>query len=128
GETRACEAVGAYVQVMTGVAAHPVPAHAMVRERRIETFPQVVVLDRLAIGRAPAVALPFLDPRHDAVAQILAVGVDVDEARALERLDGRDRRHQLHPVVGGGGLAALDLFFVDAGDEDRAPAARTRIP
>ena len=46
----------------------------------------------------------------DAVAQILAVGVEVDRAGPLERLQRRDRRHQLHAVVGGVRLAALDLL------------------
>ena len=38
---------------------HPVPAHAMLRQRRVEPLPQVDVLDRLLVGGAPAVALPL---------------------------------------------------------------------
>ena len=34
---------------------------------------------------------------------------------------------QLHAVVGGGSLAALDLLAMRAGDQDRAPAARPRV-
>src|SRR5262249_15559732 len=112
---------------MSGMAAQPVPPHATPPRERVEALPEIDVLDRLLVGGAPAVALPLIDPRHDAVAQILAVGVDVDEAGALERLERGDRRHQLHAVVGGVGLATLQLLDVIAEGEDRAPAAGTGI-
>src|SRR5262245_58466398 len=70
--------VGALVQGVPGMAAHPMPAHAVSRHGRLEPLPEIDVLDRLLVGGAPAVALPLFDPRHDAVAQLLAVGVDVD--------------------------------------------------
>ena len=41
----------------------------------------------------------------------------------LSDFEGRDRGHQLHAVVGGVGLATLELLDVIAGCEDRAPAA-----
>ena len=106
--------VGALVEIMAGMAAHPVPAHLMLVDRGIETLPQIVVLHRLAVGGFPAVALPLVDPAHDAVAQVLAVGVNVDHARPLERFQRRDRRHQLHAVVGRERLAALELLLVIA--------------
>ena len=99
----------------------------MLRQRRVEAPPQIGVLDRRLVGGAPAVALPFVDPAHDAVAQVLAVGVDVDQAGPLERFERRNRRHQLHAVVGGVGLAAPHLFDMIAEGEDRAPTARPRI-
>ncbi len=52
------ERVGALVLRMAGVAAHPVPLDVVRGSERIELLPQVLVLDRLAVGRAPAAALP----------------------------------------------------------------------
>src|SRR5712691_2276149 len=121
------QAVGALVEIVAGVAAHPVPAHVVLLEGRVEPLPQIDVLDRLAVGGAPAVALPLLDPAGDAAAQILAVGVEVDAAGPLERLERGDRRHQLHPIVGRMRVAALDLLLVVVPGEDRAPPARPRI-
>src|SRR6267142_6788741 len=109
------------------MALHPMPAHAMLRQRRIEPLPQIDILDRFLVGGAPAVALPLVDPRHDAVAQILAVGVNIDETRPLERFERCDRGHQFHAIVGGVRFAALQLLLTVAEGEDRAPAARTRI-
>ena len=79
--------------------------------RLVEAPPEVVVLDRLLVGGAPAVALPVGEPAGDAVAHILRVGVQLDAARALQRLQRRDRGHQLHAVVGGGRLAAAQLLL-----------------
>src|SRR6202790_2446157 len=51
--------VGPFVEVMARMAPDPVPAHLMVRDRRIEPLPEVDVLDRLVVGGAPAVAFPL---------------------------------------------------------------------
>src|SRR5215472_11295431 len=53
--------------------------------------------------------------------------MDVDDARTLECLESRDCRHQLHAIVGGEGLAALQLLLAVAVKEDRAPAAGAGI-
>jgi hypothetical protein len=53
--------------------------------------------------------------------------VNVDETRPLERFQRRDRGHQLHAVVGGVRLAALELLLMIAEGENRAPAAGPRI-
>src|SRR5262245_65971247 len=42
--------VGPLVDVVTAVAAHPVPAHAVLRQRRIEPLPLIVIPDRLLVG------------------------------------------------------------------------------
>src|SRR6267378_8471148 len=119
--------VGALVEIVAGMAAHPVPPYRVVGERGIEPLPQIDILHRLAISGLPPVAFPTLDPGHDAVAQILAVGVKVHGAGSLERLERRDRGHQLHAVVGGVRLAALELLLVVPEAEDRAPTARPGI-
>src|SRR5262249_36088008 len=67
--------VGPLVLVMAGVAFDPVPAHSTARAGRIEALPQLGVLDGLARGRAPALALPGVDPLADAVAQVLRIRV-----------------------------------------------------
>ena len=112
---------------MAGMTLDPVPAHLVRFQRRVEALPEIDILDRLLVRRAPAVAFPVGNPRHDTVAQILTVGVDIDPARPLERLERRDRRHQLHAVIGGIELAAFEFLFAVAEREDRAPAPRTRI-
>ena len=58
---------------------------------------------------------------------ILAVGVEHDPARPLQRLERGDRRRQLHAVVGGRRLAAAQLALDRAIAQDRAPAARARV-
>src|SRR5262249_30072778 len=119
--------VGALILGVAGMAPDPVPAHVVALERGFEPLPEIDILDRFLVSGAPAVALPLLDPRHHAVAQILAVGVYVYVARTLERFQCRDRRHQLHAVVGGVGFPALQFLLVIAEGEDRTPAARPRI-
>ena len=98
-----------------------------VRQRRFEPLPEVDVLHRLLVGGAPAVALPARDPGMMPSAQILAVGVEIDAARPLERFERGDRGHQLHAVVGGLRLAAFEFLLAIAEGQDRAPAARARI-
>src|ERR1700675_4590200 len=110
GDGFARQLIGALVERVPCMPTQPVPAHAMRGCERIEPLPEIDILDRLLVGRAPAVAFPLMYPSHDAVAQILAVGMDVDEARPLERIERGDRGHELHAVVGGMGLAALELL------------------
>jgi hypothetical protein len=106
---------------------HPVPADLVLAERGIEALPEIDILHRLLVGGAPAVLLPFRDVFGDAVAQVLAVGMQIDTARPLKRFERGDRRRQLHAVVGGIRLAAFELLFVIAEGEDRGPAASPGI-
>ena len=105
------------------MALDPVPAHLVRLQRGVEALPQFDVLDRLLVGGAPAVLLPAVDPAGDALPDILAVGVEIDRAGLLQRFQRRDRRHQLHAVVGGVRLAALQFLLDIAEFQDRAPAA-----
>src|SRR3954451_19309553 len=68
-----------------------------------------------------------MDPAGDALTDILAVGIEIDAARLLQRLQRRDRRHQLHAVVGGVRLKALQFLLGFAEFQDRTPAARAGI-
>src|SRR6516164_11179643 len=83
GDRRARQRVGALVHWVPGMAAHPMPAHLVGAERGVKPLPEIDILDRLFVCRAPTVALPLGDPRHDTVAQILTVGVNIDPARPL---------------------------------------------
>ena len=54
---------------MTGVTAQPVPANLMRVHGGIEPLPQIDILDRLFVGRVPAVLFltaqwPFLSPEN----------------------------------------------------------------
>src|SRR5258708_13328433 len=104
------------------------PAHTTACQQRVEPLPKIDVLDRLAVCGAPAVALPLVDPRENAVAQVLAVGVNVHETGALECFQRRDCGHQFHAVVSGVSLAALHLLLLIAKAEDAPPSARPPIP
>src|SRR5215469_6039728 len=46
---------------------------------------------------------------------------------ALQVLQRRDRRHQLHPIVGGCGLESRQFLFDAVVAQQRAPAARAGI-
>src|SRR5262245_804989 len=104
--------VGALVVVMAVMALDPVPAYVVALSRLLEPLPQLDIAHRLLIRRAPAIPLPVLDPSGDAAAQIVRVGVEIDVRRRLQRLERGDRGHQLHTVVGGVLLAALQLLAV----------------
>src|SRR5690606_28206956 len=125
GETG--ELVRPLVLGVAGMALDPVPRHLVAAARLVQRLPQLGVLDRLPRGRLPAVPLPALDPARDAVLDVAGIGVEIDGARLLQRVQRLDRRHQLHAVVGGVGLAARQLLLHAVEAQDRAPAAGAGI-
>src|SRR5581483_7668491 len=127
GDRGAGERVGAFVLGMAGMAAHPVPGDPVRRSGAVEALPQIEILDRLLVRGAPAARLPAGQPAGDAVAHILAVGVERHPARPRQRLQPGDRRRQLHAVVGGRRLAAGQILLDPAIAQDRRPAARAGI-
>src|SRR5262249_25106585 len=66
-------------------------------------------------------------PAGDAVAQILAVGVEADPDRPLQGFETLDCRHQFHAVVGGQLLATGNLLLDGSVAQYCAPAAWARI-
>src|SRR5690606_3901092 len=75
------------------------------RRQLQQALPQVLVLDRLARGGAPTVALPPIQPAvGERLLQVLAVRHDTDLGRLDERFQRLDSRRQLHPVVRRTGL------------------------
>ena len=71
------ERVGAVVLGMAAMALHPMPFDPVRRGGLDQLLPELGILDRLAVGGAPAVLAPAVDPFGDAVADIDAVGVEL---------------------------------------------------
>src|SRR5437588_5259604 len=70
-----CESVCALVFRVPGVAAHPVPLYLMSGRELLELLPQVDIFDVLLVCRAPAAALPVVDPDGDALLHIERVRI-----------------------------------------------------
>src|SRR6185295_16339694 len=119
------ELVRSFVFWMPGVTPNPMPLYLMSRRELVEAPPEILVFHRLLVSRFPSLAFPGVDPLGDALLNVLRIGMDVDPARALQRLEGADHRGELHPVVGGCGLAAEQFPFVIL--EKNPPAARPRV-
>ena len=86
------ERVGPLILGMAGMALHPVPFDLVRRCRVDQLLPQLGILDRLPVGGLPAVPAPAVDPFGDAVADVDAVGIEVDPAGPLQRLERRGSR------------------------------------
>src|SRR3989441_1783036 len=112
---------------VAGMAPHPVPFHIVQGCQLVEPLPQVDILHRLLVGGAPAAALPVMHPFRDPLRHIQGIGIEPYAAWALERLEGPDRRGELHAVIRGVGLAAVELALGAPGAQQHAPAARARI-
>src|ERR1035437_10406338 len=93
----------------------------------VEPAPQGLALNRLLAGRFPAALCPVVDPRRDALLDILRIGVQLDAALACQRLERADHRGQLHAIVGGMRLATAQLARAVAIFEQHTPAAHPRI-
>src|SRR5437660_10813289 len=78
GDAIARQLIGAFVHVMAGMALHPMPAYFVGLQGGIEWLPQMDVLYRLLVGRAPASLLRPLHPCVDAVPYRLALGIGLD--------------------------------------------------
>ena len=107
--------IGALVAGVAGMALDPAPIDRVLRGQRIQALPEVDVLHRLLVGRLPAALLPVVDPRRDALAHVLAVGVKLHAAVALERGQRFDHGGEFHAVVGGERFAAPEFLLVRAG-------------
>src|SRR3954452_18864842 len=83
---RARQLVGAFVVGVPGMALQPAPLDPVPLAGGIEPFPQVLILDRLLVGGAPAALAPAVDPLGDALAQVLAVSEQDHAHGAGERL------------------------------------------
>ena len=77
------EFIAAFIFRMAGVTLHPMERHIMQRAQFIKPLPEIDILHRLFIGGFPAARFPPINPIGEAFAQILAVGVKIDNARML---------------------------------------------
>ncbi len=68
-----------------------------------------------------------MDPFGDPIEYIFAVSVQFDMARLAEGFERMYRGGKLHPVVGGVGIAARNLFFMLTITDYRAPTAGAGI-
>jgi len=121
------ERVDAVVLRVPAVAFDPLPFDA-VRLTCLDQFlPELGVLHRLFVRGSPAIPLPIVDPARNAVADILAVGMEFDPARTIQRFEAANRREQLHPVVGRERLAAAQFTLLFAHPQKHGPAPRARV-
>src|SRR5262245_36503040 len=91
GDAPIGQRVRALVLRVAGVALDPMPLDVVLRGERVELAPQVFVLHRLLVRGAPAFSLPIADPRGDALHHVDRIGVELDAAAALQRLERADR-------------------------------------
>src|SRR2546428_2927980 len=101
--------VGPLVLGVTGMALHPVPLHIVQGCQLVEPLPQVDILHRLLVGGAPAAALPVMHPFRDSLGHVQGIGIDLDSAWALWRLEGADDRRELPSGIRGGGRRAPEV-------------------
>src|SRR5688572_4129528 len=121
------EPIGSFVFGVPRVSPHPVPFYVVLGGELVQPPPQILVLDGLLVGRAPAAALPVLDPGRNPFHDVERVGVDPHAAPALESFERADRGHELHAVVRGVGLAAPELLLLAVVAQEHAPAAGTGV-
>ena len=88
------------------MALDPVPLDLVTLVGGVERLPEFAILHWLLVSRFPAVLLPAEDPLGNAVHDVFAVGVEIDLASVLQRVERRDGGEQLHAVVGGIRFAA----------------------
>src|SRR5215472_4213215 len=112
---------------MAGMAADPEELDLMAFHGRLQALPEIDILDRLLVRGLPAIALPAVQPAGDPLLQIAAVGVKPHDGGTLQGLERGDGSHQLHAIVGGGPLPALELALMRACAQHRAPAAGAGI-
>src|SRR5687767_10778339 len=78
--------IDADVDWVVSMALHPMPGDVVAGSRLVEFPPEILVLHRLVVGRAPAASLPVVHPLRNALAHILGIREQIDRARALKRI------------------------------------------
>src|SRR5690606_35299212 len=86
------ELVDVLVAGLARVAAHPLPADAVLGEPGVELLNLIDVLDGLSVLLSPAARLPSGKPARADVADVGAVGSDLDAASAFESAERLDDR------------------------------------
>src|SRR4051794_40338716 len=112
---------------MSGMSFPPPPLDLMLVRQRFEALPQVDVLHRLLVRRAPAAPLPIVYPDADSLLHIERIGKQPHTTAPRQRTQAFDDCGELHAIIGRRRLAAMQLLDVSSEPEQYAPASRTRI-
>src|SRR3954447_10800570 len=112
---------------MSGMSFHPPPLDLMLVRQRFEALPQVDVLHRLLVRRAPAAPLPIVYPDADSLLHIERIGKQPHMTAAGQCSKAFDDCGELHAIVGRRRLAAMQLLNVSSEPEQYTPAPRPRI-
>src|SRR4029078_1705956 len=89
----------------------PMPFERVTNGQRIETTPQILILDGLIAHGFPAASLPTMDPDADPFLYVLGIGVDPRFDRLPESLQGLNDGTQFHAIVGRRRLASEQIRF-----------------
>src|ERR1035438_65636 len=119
--------IALFIVRMSSMSFKPLPGDLMPRGGLIKLSPQIVVLHRLPVNRAPVVGSPARQPFGDALAQVFGIGEDGDLASFFKCRERRESRLELHPVVRGGRLTPGELTHVSPVAKQRRPPARSGI-
>lgn len=105
----------------------PLPGDVVAGRDLLKLSPQILVLDSLAVGRAPVVGFPVWQPFGNALTQILGIGEERDVAGIFDGRERRDGGLEFHAIVGGGRLPASQLAHAIAVSKQCRPTARPGI-
>src|SRR5687768_3526576 len=100
---------------MAAVAGNAGVYDLMLGDQLVELLPEIEVLHRRRIRSAPApppVGLPFDHPLAEPLANVLAVGEQLDVRRPSQGFEAADDGGQLHAVVRRLALAAETFDFL----------------
>src|ERR1019366_1759624 len=124
---RARKLIALFIVGMSRMTFEPLPGDLLPRGGVIKLSPQVLVLHRLPVNRAPVVGSPAREPFGDALAQVFGIGEDCDLAGLLEHREGREGRLQLHSIVRGRRLTPGEFAHVGPVTKQRRPPARSGV-
>src|SRR5690606_7109530 len=89
----------------------PTPLDAVALGLPVKCLPEIDILYRLLAGSAPTTGFPALEPFGDTLPDILRIGGEHHLAGLRESGKGLNGGSQLHAVVGGFALPAMEAFF-----------------
>lgn len=94
------ELIAALIFRVSGVPLKPMPGDGVSRDKIVEFQPEWLIFDRFFVRGFPPVAFPIVNPLSDALAEVLRVGIEVNETRGFECLECFNSSLELHLVIG----------------------------
>src|SRR5689334_23380889 len=94
--------VAAIVLGMSAVSGDAMESDLVLSNELVEPFPKLVIFQRdktALFATLPAVALPASHPLGKSFADVLAIGIQLDDAGPLQRRQSLDHRHEFHAVI-----------------------------